>query len=279
MMFKYRILFGVLFGLLSLSLGEEGEPVPAGRPKEKDWSLKVGALAMGNSELLHTKDGGANYVALPYVGLEWKNFYWKGTEVGYNWKAAPMISLSPFAQFRGGLGMAGAPSVLGGSSISGKDMAEGYQGISDRDNQFEAGLLMSVHLSRKNTLELEGRWGERGSSAKALLKRTYAAEDYRWMVSPFVACRVLSPDFVDYYFGVTADEASDPKSYLIDGPYNPEKIGLAGSVGVSGMVRFWEKWALFCALEAQVVSDEIKDSPIVRNRDVYSFVTGISYKF
>ena len=166
---------GLLFSLLSSSFGEEGASRDV--DEEKDWSLSVGALAMGNSELLHTKDGGANYMAIPYVAAEWKNFYWKATEVGYKWSPAPLIELTPFAQFRGGLGMAGAPSVLGGSSVSAKDMAEGYRGINDRDNQIEPGLLMSVHLSRKNTLELEGRWGERGSSAKALLKRTVAAED------------------------------------------------------------------------------------------------------
>lgn len=174
-----------------------------GPPEEKDLRISAGVMGFANSELLYTDRGEGSYRAFPLVLLEYKTFYWKRTEIGYGWNAKPWITVVPFVQFMGGLGLAGAPSVLGGVGIDASDMANGYKGINDRKTQFEAGVRLELQAGMRHAYEIEVRAGERGGTAKLLYKQTYLGERARWMLSPFVAGRALTTEFVDYYFGVS----------------------------------------------------------------------------
>jgi outer membrane scaffolding protein for murein synthesis (MipA/OmpV family) len=250
-----------------------------GRPEAADWKIRAGGMVFGQSELLHSDRGGADYSGIPFLTVAYKDFYWKGMELGYEWQASSLIKVRPFVQVRGGLGLAGAPAVFGGKSIEASELADGYQGIEDRKHQFEAAVSVEFDWSRTYALELEGRWGERGSTAKALLKRSFASRDFKGFISPYVSCRILSPEFIDYYFGVSAAEAADPDSYKIQSAYDGDRVGFAGAFGVSGMFRVNDRWSLISSIEEQVVSDEIRESPLVRSRGVLTVGLGAIYQF
>lgn len=250
-----------------------------GPPPQKDLRVSAGIMVFGSSELLYTDRGEGRYTAFPAISLEYKSFYWKATELGFSWEARRGCKVVPFVQLLGGLGLAGAPSVFGGKGVDASDMADGYKGINDRDTQFEAGVRVELMAGPRHAVEIEGRGGERGGSAKLLYKQTYRGDRARWILSPFVAGRVLTTEFVDYYFGVSPAEAAHPDSYRIDSAYSSEDVGLAASTGLSGIYRFGGSWAWIASLEVQAVSDEISNSPLVRNRVVFSAGTGILYRF
>jgi outer membrane scaffolding protein for murein synthesis (MipA/OmpV family) len=90
---------------------------------------------------------------------------------------------------------------------------------------------------------------------------------------------MLSPGLTDHFFSVSAQEAADPRSYNIAAAYDARAIGLAGAAGVSGLWRMGGKWAMITSVEGQVVSDRIADSPLVRDRKVWSVMAGAIYTF
>jgi outer membrane protein len=260
--------------IASLSLAD-------GRPAEtqSDWDVQMGAMSFAQTELLHTEDGSATFRAIPIASVAYKDFYWRGLELGYKRDLNPQLNLTTFVNVQSGLGLSGAPGSFGGNTIEADDMADGYQGIKDRDAQAELGLKLGWDFTRDYTLELEGRLGERGCSAKSVLKRNFRGENFKWTLSPFVAVRVLDSSFVDYYFGVSESEASASDSYKITSSYNPDDMGLAGSIGLSGMYRINTHWVFISKVEGQTLSSEIADSPLVRKRENLSASFGAIYKF
>jgi outer membrane scaffolding protein for murein synthesis (MipA/OmpV family) len=89
----------------------------------------------------------------------------------------------------------------------------------------------------------------------------------------------LRPFFIYYYFGVAAADPAAPDSYKIQSAYDGDSVGLAGAFGVSGMFRVNDRWSLISSIEEQVVSDEIRESPLVRSRGVLTVGLGAIYQF
>lgn len=259
--------------------GRQERPTPEGRPEQSDWKISAGIMGVGNSELLHSDEGHSKFRMIPFVWAEYKGLYWKATELGYTWQPSRAVEVTPFFQVLGGIGLAGAPSVFGGKGIDASDMAAGYKGISDRATQFEAGARVEIKLGRRHAIEFEGRGGERGGAVKTLYKQNYMGEKAKWIFSPFIAGRVLLPEIVEYYFGITEAEANDPESDKINSSYQPDHYGYSGAIGFSYIYRFNPKWSAVLFMETQAVSDEINDSPLVQNRIVHSGGLGLSYSF
>lgn len=271
----------IALGCIAIAITAPGAERPdSGRPEARsDWTVKIGVMGFAQTELLHTEDGATDFSGIPIAMLEYKDFYWKGTEAGYKYPSDSGWTVTPFIKLRSGIGLTGAPGGFSSNAIEADDMANGYRGIDDRDQQLEAGIKLELELADQYTMELEARLGERGSSAEALLKRNFQGENFKWMLSPFVAVRMLDSSFVDYYFSVSEREAADARSYKINSDYDPDTIGWAGSIGLSGLYRLDAHWALISSVKGQTLSSEIADSPLVRQRENLSVTFGAAYQF
>lgn len=71
----------------------------------------------------------------------------------------------------------------------------------------------------------------------------------------------------------------DPRNYKIDESYQTNEIGHAFSIGLTGVYNINSKWSAFALSEVQFLSDNISDSPLVKNKTNYFVGAGLRYRF
>ena len=98
----------------------------------------------------------------------------------------------------------------------------------------------------------------------------------RVTIMPYAAVEYMSENYVDYYFGIKDSEAAkginNGKSYKADDSLNFE-------AGVRGMIKINRNFNIFLSAGYTRYGDSIVDSPLVKDRDIYTVGTGISYSF
>ena len=230
-----------------------------------EWGIGIGAI----SQQLGIKDIDRNTNVFPFISYENRYIRWFGPNLD--------VKL-PSLQINNAQRIAFTLSV--GYDFSGYDDDDikdtpVLQGMDERDGGFVIGATAQwetpvVNVSAKWTGDISG---DRDGSTFSL------GLDKRWMLgqqvmlSPRIVATWLDESYVDYQYGVLANEATaDRQAYSGDSTINIE-------LGLRTAYLFNRQSSIF--IDASIISlgDEIKDSPLVdsstENRVMFAYL----YKF
>jgi len=244
---------------------------------DQKYKISLGFMTGYGSKLYQVEKNQLNYI--PFIGLERKNLYILGTEIGYKHKLNSKLTLTGFSQLFGGITLQGVGGAIGANQLNNSDMEDGYKGINSRETQVEFGLRLGYNTNfQKIKLLSEIRCGRRGRSGKISAIRPFIVTNKLWII-PQINFSLLDENMIDYYFGVNEDEVNDSRSTKLNNIYDPNKFAYASAVGITIRYSINPKFSIFSLAEIQYVSDEIGDSPIVENRANYFVGLGLKYDF
>lgn len=149
-------------------------------------------------------------------------------------------------------------------------------GMDKRDRTIDGGVKIALKLIPLVTL-----------SAKAMHDTLSVHEGYRRelkanILVPFSKSFIImlshgkqkySSDYINYYFGVKANESTISRNEYI--PTSSEIT----STGVNFIYNITDKWGTNLAITKSKLGDEIKNSPIVNKDETTNYFLSLTYKF
>lgn len=168
-------------------------------------------------------------------------------------------------------------SIVGEFDGSGyeDDDADILEGMDERKSGFWAGgrVVWSNEL-----VDVSAEWlGDVSGNSKG--QRLGLGMERTWhignavIITPRMGANWYDKKYVDYYFGVRADEVrADRAAY--DG-----KSGVNAEVGVRGVYMFDRKHSIFADVEVSSLGSGIKDSPLVDRSTQNNVTFGYLYRF
>lgn len=269
-----KIILTAFILLSSFSFSDEDRPI---EKSESKYKFSLGFMTGYGSKLY--KVDGEHMSYIPFISLERKDLYIRGTEIGYRHKLNSKFTLTGFSQLFGGVSLQGAGGALGATQLKNSDMEEGYKGISSRKTQVEFGLRLGYNTGFQRVKLLgELRGGERGGTGKISVIRPFIISK-KLIIIPQFNLTLLDKNMVDYYFSVTEDEVNDPRNTKLNQTYDPNKFAYASAIGATVSYKITPKFSVFNLAEIQYVGNEIGSSPIVDNRANYFISIGLKYDF
>ena len=169
-------------------------------------------------------------------------------------------------------------NLLGEYDFSDNDPDETpiLNGMEERKGGFWAGVGMEWQNDEIATISLEWLSEVSGDSDGAALnlgiERTWhIARSY--MLSPRLVLSRVDKNYVDYYYGVRADEVRSDRAF-----YQGE-AGLNTEVGVRGIYMIDQKQMIMLDVAVTSLATEIKDSPLVDSSTESRVILGYIYRF
>jgi outer membrane protein len=235
------------------------EPTP-GMDVVKDnfsWSLGIGFIASPRPY----KGTDAKYFPVPVLNMRYKRFFLQGIRGGFDYIQKDKVTANVYAQVRfRGLEPDDSP-FLEGMTERKKSMDAGTEFIyKGRPVGFRIGAVSDV-LGRSNGQEV------------SFLAISGVPLGKLGIVLVGFGPRWLSTNRVDYYYGVSEDEARpDRPAYQGQDTWNLD-------LNVTTILNVSQKMSLFFLFNREGLGNGIKDSPLVDQSAAYSFVTSLTYKF
>lgn len=234
-------------------------------------SAMAGTVGIGYGVTTPIYHSDKNDYILPIVELEYDKFFLKGGSTyglsfGYKVLEEDNYVLSLY----------GMP--FGGYDLKNSDMKSGYKGIDERDTHFMGGVEFVYYPGIYNLqTSLATEYGEEGGHFNFRVSRPYHI-GAKLTVIPSINYTYYDSDFVDYYFGIDANELNKPNGEKITNTFTGKRAHRFG-VGLLGNYRFNEAISFMGFTGVTKLSKEIADSPIVDNDIIYILGTGIMYTF
>ncbi len=237
----------------------------------QDYSASVG---IGAAVVQNPYQGvGAEGTPLPILDLSYGDFYIKTGDInysllsiGYNFWKDDTWTLSAYV------------NPLGGFDMDRSEMDKGYDDLDMRDYQFEGGLKAVAKTGWHDMrVQFHGTYGEEGGHLGTAVFRPFEVNDKLTLI-PRISLTYFESDYVDYYFGVSQDEANRPRNYKINDKYDPDgAYSVAFDLAAKYALRDNVSLTAFAGVEK--LSSEIGDSPIVEEDVLYRVGAGVIYKF
>lgn len=229
-------------------------------PSLAERSVQVGLVTSANSSFY--EDAGNEYYFLPLVIAEYDRFYLRGVSGGYR-----------FYQDDGGQSLAlEIRRTFDGYS---SDDSDALTGMDDRDAAWEAGLAYEISIAggqAKAKLMQDISDTHNGFSARFEYERPYWTNDAH-MLSWYAGSEYWNRNKTDYYYGVTADEATDTRSdYTADENHS-------FYLGSNLVKRLDDNTRLLASAEYLRADDTVNDSPLTTRQDQWSAYVGVFYEF
>lgn len=234
-------------------------------------SAIAGSIGLGYGVTTPIYHNDKNDYILPIVDLEYDKFFIKGgstygLSLGYK-----LIEEDNYV-----LSLYGMP--FGGYEVKNSDMKSGYKGIDDRDTHLMGGVELTYYPGVYNLqTSVSAEYGEEGGHFNLRVSRPYQLTA-KLTVVPSINYVYYDSNFVDYYFGIDSNEVGRAGGEKITSTYSPEGAHRFG-VGLLGNYRVNDTISLMGFTGVTKLSSDISDSPIVDNRVIYIFGTGIIYTF
>lgn len=237
---------------------ETTEQDPTTVPSAVQWSLGLGGISSPRPYV-----GASNsFTPLPIIELYYKKLYIQGIQAGYH-----VIDNKNFAfDVRGRLVFAGLDP----------DDSPFLEGMTERGTSIEGGLVFDwkpgdYKLSASAYTDLLGR--SDGQQVGLDFSRTWTFDRSRWGLTPSIGAVWQSSNFVDYYYGVTAEEARPGRPIFSGHSAINFRSSLLAYLYLTMRVQ------LVGLVEVQRLDNEIFGSPIVDQRRVVSGFFGVTYRF
>lgn len=253
----------LLFSATSRAQSPAGEgsgdaPATTTPPAQLRWSLGLGVISSPRPYV-----GADNKITpIPLLELYYKKFYVQGIQAGYHF-----IDTGTFT-FDARVGFVFAALDPDDSPF--------LEGMNERNPSIDAGFVFDwkpgkYRLSTSLYTDILGN--SKGQEAAVDFSRMWIFNRYRWGISPSVGVVWQSSNLVDYYVGVTPEEAR---------PWRPEYRGHSALNFRSSVFAFFNltmRVQLNALLRIQRLDDEIFDSPIVDDRRGVFGLLGVTYRF
>jgi len=202
----------------------------------------------------------SDIIPFPLLTYEGRNFFLRGTKLGYHLFKKESLILSLLGSYRGDGYESGDSSFL--------------QGMEDRDGTLEAGLQASVAtpFGRLSASLLSDVLSEHsGHEVKISLSKRFSLQ--KLSVIPSASVIWQSSQLTNYYYGVRTIETSMNRPAY--------KVGSSSLVklGVMMNYRLVDRWSVTGQFGVIRLADKITDSPIVEDDFVASGFVGCGYQF
>jgi outer membrane protein len=258
---KLRALISILIILPALPLtaqDQPSEPAPVPTPSPIQWSLGIGGFSSPRPYV-----GADNsQIVAPLIEVTWKKVYVQGIQAGYRFFDDGRFALH-----------ARAGIVFNGLD---PDDSPFLEGMNKRRPSIEGGVVFDwkpgkYRLSSAFFTDLLGR--SYGQQASTDFSRTWTFNRYQWGFTPSVGLVWQSSNFVDYYYGVTPEEARPDRPPFEGHSVINFRTSLFGFFFINMRVR------LVALIRVQRLDNEISNSPIVdQKRGIFGLV-GLTYRF
>jgi outer membrane protein len=233
------------------------ESRPPQPPSKVQWSLGIGAFSSPRPYV-----GAENsQIVAPLIEVTYKKIYVQGIQAGYRFFDTGKFALD-----------ARAGIVFNGLD---PEDSEFLEGMNKRRPTIEGGFVFDwkpgkFRLSNALYTDLLGR--SYGQQASSDFSRTWTFSAYRWGFTPSIGVVWQSSNFVDYYYGVTPEEARPGRPPFEGHSVINFRSSLFGYIFMTLRLRF------VALVRVQRLDNEIIDSPIVdQQRGIFGLV-GISYR-
>ena len=256
---KIRVLLSTLVLLTSLPLFAQDEsPAQTLPPSPVQWSLGLGWVSSPRPYV-----GVKNSVLLiPVVQLDYKKLYVEGIRAGFHLFEKGDLTFD----VRGRIVFAGLDP----------DDSPQLDGIIERKSSIEGGVALDWRpgkylLSATAFTDLLGRSG--GQQVGLDFSRAWTFNRKQWGLTPSIGVVWQSSDFVDYYVGVTPEEA------------RPGRPPFQGKSAVNFRASIFAHFFLTLRvnfvglLRVQRLDNEISSSPIIADSRTYFGLLGVNYRF
>ena len=236
--------------------------------KERENSIDLGLGVFYRNSVYKEKDND-EVLPLPVAGVRYKSFYYEmPVELGYHFYDTENLTFTAYGRYNLYTG------------YKPKDMVDEFKDMDKRKDDFHLGLRWKYNFGRWNTGIISHVSGDVSGKSDGILVRAELNQpvtlSQRVMVLPYVAVEYMSENYTDYYFGIKDSEAgrgiNKGKSYKPDDSFNFE-------AGIRSMISINKDFKLFLTAGYTRYGDSIGDSPLVKDRDIYTVGTGISYSF
>lgn len=232
------------------------DPAPGGPPKN--------FLDLGGGMVFGTEPyQGVEPDILPIPMVNWQHgpFYITGLDAGYGFfendrfRAALMVRYDHSGYDEGD--------------------SETLDGMDDRRGTLLAGLTGSFALTKQLSLNLEALQDVLGThdGQEFHLGIDYRFERDRLTLTPGVELILPSRKMIDYYYGVQSSEATSQRP-----AYNPHP-GVTARTYLFITWRWTERVSLLLIPSLDILSREIRQSPLVDKEILISALAGITYRF
>jgi len=258
---KIRVYLLALAMLVSLPIAAQEEATEQDTtvaPSPVQWSLGLGVTSSPRPYI-----GASNSVLpIPIIELYYKKLYIQGIQAGYHF-----VNTKNFAfDARAGLVFAGLDP----------DDSPALEGMEKRESSIEGGLVFDwkpgkYKLSASAYTDLLGR--SNGQQAALDFSRAWRFNRAQWDLTPSIGFVWQSSNFVDYYFGVTPEEARPGRP-----PYDGHSVvNFRSSLLVYYFLTM--RVQLVGLVRVQRLDNEIYESPIVdKSRGFFGFI-GATWRF
>ncbi len=256
---KIRALFSILVLATSLPLFAQDEPATQTLPPSPvQWSLGLGVVSSPRPYV-----GTDNSVlVMPLVQLEYKKLYVQGIRAGFHLFEKGDLAFDARARI-----------VFAGLD---PDDSPALDGITERKSSIEGGFALDWSpgkylLSATAFTDLLGRSG--GQQVGLDFSRAWTFDRTRWGLTPSIGAVWQSSDFVDYYVGVTPEEARPGRP-----PFQGESA-VNFRASIFAFYYLTMRVNFVALLRVQRLDDEISLSPIVDKPRGYFGLFGVNYRF
>lgn len=244
--------------------GSSGSTDPDGSrgPQGTEWGLGIGVMA--KQEAYKGIKRETQGVPLLRFENEYVEFGGLGLEV-----KLPSLQLGGDSRIKFG--------IVGEAELSGYKAKDApiLAGMAERKSMLWVGAKAKwenefVDISAELAADASGNSKGRKFSL-AVEKEWHLGE--RAMVTPYIAASWLDKKYVDYYYGVTAAEATAGRAAYAG------KGGVNVDIGLRAMYRFDKHHSMLLNVGMTRLSKPIKDSPLVARTSTNKVILGYLYSF
>ena len=258
---KARVLFSILMLVASLPLFAQDDsttPAPSPTPSPIQWSLGIGGFSSPRPYV-----GAENsMIVAPLIEVTYKKLYVQGIQAGYRFFSTERFGLD-------------ARAGIVFNALDPDDSPD-LEGMNKRRPSIEGGFVFDwkpgkYRLSTAAYTDLLGR--SYGQQVSTEFSRTWTFNRYQWGFTPSVGVVWQSSNFVDYYYGVTPEEARPGRP-----PFSGQSVVNFRS-SIFGFFFINMRIRIVGLVRIQRLDNEISESPIVDQKRGIFGLLGVSYRF
>lgn len=235
----------------------EDAPPTTQPTKQLQWSLGLGVISSPRPYV-----GTDNKISvIPLIELKYKKLYVQGIQAGYHFIDTKKFTFDARAGFVfAALDPADSPEL---------------EGMEKRNSSVEAGFVFDWKPGRyklSTSIYTDILGNSNGQQAATDFSRMWIFSRGLWGIQPSVGVVWQSSNMVNYYVGVTPEEAQSGRPVFI----GHSAVNFRSSV--LAFVHFSPRIRLTALLRVQRLDDEIYESPIVDDRRGFFGLVGLTYR-
>ena len=234
--------------------------------KENSVDLGLGAYYRNS---VYKKENHDEVLPVPMGGVRIGNFYFEAPlEAGYHFFKTENLTLTAYGRY----------NIYTGYDPD--DMIDEFKDMDKRGDDFHIGLREKYNFGPLRTGIVSRISGDISGKSDGLLARVEINQPVplrkNVIILPYVAFEYMNDSYVDYYFGISREEAekgiNNGRKYDGDDVFNLE-------AGITGVIQINESFKILANGNYKRYGDSISDSPLVEDRDIYTAGVGIIYSF